>query len=63
MDEMRVMLCNLGSAKVLVGKDGPRDYRGTGVKQTMVTVIECISGNGRSLLLMIIWTPTTYRSN
>jgi hypothetical protein len=54
MDETRVMLCMLGSVKVLVGKDDPRDYRGAGVKRTMVTAIECISANGRSLLLMII---------
>ncbi len=63
MDETGVMLYNLGSAKVLVGKDDPRDYRGAGVKRTMVTAIECISGNGRSLLLIIIWPATTHRSN
>jgi hypothetical protein len=48
MDEMGVMLCILSSVKVLVGKDDPRGYRGAGVKQTMVTAIECISANGRS---------------
>jgi DDE superfamily endonuclease len=53
----------LGSIKVLVGKDDPRDYRGAGVKRTMVTAIECISANGRSLLPMIIWPATTHRSN
>lgn len=50
MDETGVMLCMLGSVKVLVGKDDLRDYRGAGVKRTMVTAIECISANGRSLL-------------
>jgi len=63
MDETGVMLCMLGSIQVLVSKDDPRDYRGAGVKRTMVTAIECISANGRSLLLMIIWPATTHRSN
>ncbi|KAF2179254.1 DDE-domain-containing protein [Zopfia rhizophila CBS 207.26] len=63
MDETGVMLCMLGSVKVLLSKDDPRDYRGAGVKRTMVTAIECISANGRSLLPMIIWPATTHRSN
>jgi hypothetical protein len=54
MDETGVMLCNLGSVKVLVGKDDLRNYRGAGVKRTMITAIECISSDGRSLLPMII---------
>ena len=54
IDETGVMLCMLGSIQVLVSKDDPRDYRGAGVKRTMVTAIECISANGRSLLPMII---------
>jgi len=33
-----------------------REPRGAGVKRQMVTVIECISANGRSLLI-IIWQP------
>ena len=63
MDETGVMLCMLGSITVLVSKDDPRDYRGAGVKRTMVTAIEYISANSKSLLLMIIWPATTYRSN
>ncbi|KAF2475262.1 uncharacterized protein BDR25DRAFT_382156 [Lindgomyces ingoldianus] len=47
MDETGLMLSKLGSIKVFVGKDDPRDYRGAGVKQTMVTPIKCISGDGR----------------
>lgn len=35
------MLSMLGSFKVLVGKDDLRAYRGAGVKQTVVTAIEC----------------------
>ncbi len=54
MDETRVILCMLGSIKVLISRDDPRDYRGAGVKRTIVTAIEYISINGRSLLLMII---------
>ncbi|PQE29011.1 hypothetical protein CJF30_00004068 [Rutstroemia sp. NJR-2017a BBW] len=45
MDETGVMLCMLGSIKVLISKDDPRDYRGAGVKRTMVTAIECISAS------------------
>jgi hypothetical protein len=63
MDETGVMLCLLGSIQVLVSKDDPRDYRSAGVKRTIVTAIECISGNGKSLLPMIIWLAITYRSN
>lgn len=63
MDETGVMLCMLGSIQVLVSKDDPRDYRGAGIKRTMVTAIECISANGRSLLPMIIWPATSHRSN
>jgi hypothetical protein len=54
MDETGVILYMLGSIKVLISKDDPRDYRGAGVKRTMVTAIECISTNGRSLLPIII---------
>ncbi|KAH9211700.1 hypothetical protein DL95DRAFT_464657 [Leptodontidium sp. 2 PMI_412] len=47
MDETGVMLCILGSIQVLVSKDDPRDYRGAGVKRTIVTAIECIGANVR----------------
>ena len=63
MDETGVMLCKLGSVKVLVRKEDPRDYRGANVKRTMVTAIECISADGRSLLPMIIWPASTHQSN
>jgi hypothetical protein len=63
MDETGVMLCMLGSIKVLVSKDDVQDYRGAGVKRNMVTAIECVSGDGRSLSPMIIWPATTHRSN
>jgi hypothetical protein len=41
MDETGIMLSMLGAIKVLVGKDDRRDYRGAGVKRTMVIAIEC----------------------
>jgi hypothetical protein len=63
MDETGVMLCMLASVKVLVGKDDLRNYRGAGVKRTMVTAIECISIDGRCLLPLIIWPASTHRSN
>jgi len=39
MDERGVMLCMLGSVKVLISKDDPRDYKGAGFKRTMVIAI------------------------
>jgi hypothetical protein len=54
IDKTRVMLCILSFVKVFVSKDDLRDYRGVGVKQTIITAIKCISVDGRSLLLMII---------
>ena len=63
MDETGVMLSKLGSVKVLAGKDDRRDYRGAGMKRTMVTAVECISADGRALLPLIIWPASTHRSN
>jgi hypothetical protein len=63
MDETGVMLSMLGSVKVLVGKDDLRGHRGAGVKRTLVTAIECISADGRSLSPLIIWPASTHRSN
>lgn len=54
MDETDVMLSKLGSVKVLIGKDDLRDYRPAGVKRTIITAIECISADGRSLLPLIV---------
>ena len=58
MDETGVMMCMLGSVKVIVGKDDPRDYRGAAVKRTMVAAIECISANG-TVACKTGFTPTT----
>ena len=57
------MLSMLGSVKVLVSKDDLRGYRGARVKRTVVTAIECISADGRSLNPMIIWPASTHRAN
>lgn len=43
MDETRVMPSMHGSAKVLVGKDIRRKYRGARVKRTTGTAVECIA--------------------
>jgi hypothetical protein len=63
MDKTGVMLSMLGSLKVLVGKDDPRTYRSAGVKREMVTAIECVFADGRSLPLIIIWPAATHRSD
>jgi hypothetical protein len=63
MDETGIMLCMLASVKVLVSKDDLRHYRGAGVRRTMVTAVECISADGRSLKPMVIWPAATHRSN
>jgi hypothetical protein len=39
MDETGVILCILGSVKVLIYKDNLRDYKGAAVKRTIVTAI------------------------
>ena len=47
MDETRVMLPVLCSVKVLVGKNDMHSYRGAPVERTVITAIECISGDSR----------------
>ena len=63
MDETGVILSMLGSVKVLVGKSDLRDNGGVGVKRAMVTPVECVSANGRSLHLLVIWPASTHRNN
>jgi hypothetical protein len=65
MDETGVFLSVLSSLKILVGKDDLRSYRGAGVKRTLVTAIECLSADARSLFPRIIWpaaikSPSTF---
>ncbi len=54
INETRVILYMLGSVKVIINKDNPRDYKDAGVKRTIMTAIEYISADGKSLLPMII---------
>jgi len=63
MDKTGVMLSMPSSAKVLVGKDDVKGCRGTRVKRTTITAIECISADSRYLTPIIIWPATTHRSN
>ena len=62
MDETGVLLSVLGSLKVLVSRQNLKNYRGAGVKRTLVTAIECISADGRCLTPLIIWPAATHRS-
>lgn len=63
MDETGVMLCMRGSAKVLLGQDDLRNYRGAGVMCTMITAVECISCHGLYLSPLIISPANNHRSN
>jgi hypothetical protein len=62
IDETGVLLSVLNSLKVLVGKNELRDYRGAGVKHTLITAIECVSTDGRCLHPLIIWPAATHQS-
>ena len=62
MDKTGVLLSILGSLKVLVASDDLRSYRGTGVQRSLITAMECISGDGRYLDPLVIWPATTHRS-
>jgi len=62
MDEIGVLLSVLSSLKALVSKQDLRNYRGAGVKRTLVIAIECVSANGRCLAPLIIWPAFTHRS-
>jgi len=63
MDETGIMLSMLKSITVLVGKEEMKAHRGTGVKRTLITAIECVSADGRSLDPLIIWPASTHRSS
>jgi hypothetical protein len=63
IDETSVMLSILGSVKVLVGRDDIRGYRGASIKRKMVTAIEYISADDRSLHPLVIWPASTHQSN
>jgi hypothetical protein len=54
IDKTRVLLSVLNSLKVLVGKNKLRNYKGAGVKRTLITMIKYVSVNGRYLYPLII---------
>ena len=60
IDETGVMLSMLGSVKVLISKDDLRNYRGVGVKRTIVTAIKCVSADSRLLPPLVIWPALTH---
>jgi hypothetical protein len=60
IDKTGVMLSMPCSVKVFVSKYDKRDYRGARVKRISVTAIECISGDGKYLNLIIIWPANTH---
>jgi hypothetical protein len=63
MDETGVMLSFFNPKKVLISENDPRNYRGAGVKRTLIISIECISVDGRALWPLIIWPALIHRSN
>lgn len=63
MNETGIMLNMQGSAKVFVGRDDMRDYRGSRVQRTTVTAIDCVSASGESLKPMVIRPAATHRNN
>jgi hypothetical protein len=62
MDETGALLSVLRALKVLVGRDDLRNYRGVGSTRTLITAIECISGDGRRLGPLVVWPAATHRS-
>jgi hypothetical protein len=63
MDETGVMLSVLGSSKYLVSAEMQKTHRGAGLKRTLITAVECISADGRSLPPLIIFPGVDLRSN
>ena len=63
MDETGVMLSVLGSSKYLVSAEMQKTHRGAGSKRTLITAVECISADGRSLPPLIIFPGVDLRSN
>ncbi len=53
VDETGILLNAPTSLKVLTDRDDTRTYRGASIQRVLVTAIECVSANGRSLALII----------
>ena len=63
MDETGVLISVLGTSKYLVSAEMPKTHRGTDTKRTLITAVECISADGRSLPPLIIFPGVDLRSN
>ena len=63
MDETGVLLSVLGSSRYLVSSEMQKTHRGTGSQRTLITAVECISADGRSLPPLIIFPGVQLRSN
>lgn len=63
MDETGILLSALGSSKYLVSSDMEKAHRGTGARRTLITAVECISADGRSLPPIVIFPGVDLRSN
>jgi hypothetical protein len=63
MDETGVLLSVLGSSKYLVSAEMHKSHRGTDSKRTLITAVECISADGRSLPPLIIFPGVDLRNN
>jgi hypothetical protein len=63
VDETGNLLNDPRSVKVIVDRHDRRTYKPARVQRTLVTSIECISADGRSLPPLIIWPAATQRSN
>lgn len=62
VDEMGILLNDPRPVKVIVNKQDRRNYKPARVQRTLVTAIECVAGDGRSLPPLIIWPAATQRS-
>lgn len=63
MDETGVLLSVLASSKYLVSSEMQKTHRGAGSQRTLITAVECISADGRSLPPLIIFPGVDLRSN
>lgn len=63
MDETGVLLSVLGSSKYLVSAEMHKSHRGTDSKRTLITAVECISADGRSLPPLVIFPGVDLRNN
>ena len=62
MDETGCQLSAPTSVTVLVSKHDRTNSRGAVVKRESITVVECISADGRALPPTVVWPALTHRS-